>query len=147
MKNATLTLALTGAVLFGGLASAQSFASNNPSDFAEVTLYDENPAKFGDVLATAMMGDGPVAERLVGTGDDDATVKYVTFEIGGQTFGVETFNGGSSKNSIYLDIDNVDRDDAITLGEFLDEVAQNPGVLAQLEQTSPSASAQLAQRN
>ena len=130
--KAALTLTLAGAVLLGGLAQAQTLASNNPSDFAEVTLYDENPADFGEVLATTMMGDSASAKRLVSTGEDDATVKYLTLEIDGQTYTVETFNGGSSKNPIYLDIGNVEREDAMSLGEFLDEVAQDPSVLEQL---------------
>ena len=147
MKNAALTLTLAGAVLLGGLAQAQTFTSGNPSDFAKVTLYDGDPADFGDVLATTMMGDSATASRLVGTGEDDASVEYVTIEIGGEVFTAETFPGGASKNSIYLDINNVDREDAMTLGELLNEIAEDPGTLAQLEQTSPSTSAQLVQSN
>ncbi len=157
MRRATLALTLAGAVLVGGVATAQNtaqdtvqnfvFSPGNPSDFATVTLYDGDPAEFGNMLATAEMGDGAVAKRLVGTGEDDETVKYVTIEIDGEVYTVETFSGGSSKNSIYLDIDDVDRDDAMTLGEMLEEVADNPEMLAQLERTSPDVSVQLAQRN
>ena len=131
MKNAILTLALAGATLFGGLATAQDaiFDVNNAS--AEVTFYDGNPANGGDVLETATMNNSPVAKRISNDDVRDYT-KYLTLEIDGEMYTVETFGGGSSKNSIYLDIGNVDRDDAMTLGEFLDEVAEDPSVLEQL---------------
>ena len=149
MRQATLALTLAGAVTLGGLATAQdfNFTPGNPSDFAKVTLYDEDPAKFGDVLATTMMGSNPIAERLVDTDEDDDTVKYVTVEIDGKVYTFETFKGGSSKNSIYLDINNVDREDAMTLGEMLDAVAENPEALAEFEQTTPDVTVQLAQSN
>ena len=153
MRRATLALTLAGAVLVGGFATAQdttenfAFSAGDPSDFATVTLYDENPAEFGNVLAVAEMGDGAVAKSLVGTDEDDEAVEYVTVEIDGQVYTVETFPGGSSKNSIYLDVGDVDRDDAMTLGEMLEEVADNPETLAQLGRTSTEVSVQMAQSN
>lgn len=157
MRRATLALTLAGAVLVGGVATAQdtvqntahgfAFSPGDPSDFATVTLYDEHPARFGEVLATTTMGNSAVAERLVDTGEDDETVKYVTVEMDGQVYTFETFAGGSSKNSIYLDINNVDREDAITLGELLDAVASNPGTLAAFEQTTQDVSVQVVQSN
>ncbi len=149
MRHAALALTLVGTVALGGFATAQNltFTPGNPSDFATVTLYDGDPATFGNVLATESTGDGPIAKHLVDTGEDDDTVKFVTLEIDGQVYTVETFSGGSSKNSIYLDINDVDREDAMTLGEMLEEIAENPDVLAQLERTSSNVSAQIAQSN
>ena len=148
MKRATLISTLVGAILIGGFATAHGFSSSAPSDFAAVTLYDEDPAAFGNVLAVAEMGDGPIAKRLIDTDDEDEDVtKYVTVELDGQLYTFETFPGGSSKNSIYLDINEVDLEDALTLGELLEEVAADPDTLTQLERTSTDVSVQAAQRN
>ena len=152
MKRITLALALAGVAL-GGVATAEAtFSASNPSDFATVTLFDEDPAQFGKALAVAEMGDGPVAKRLINTGrdndvDEDDTAKYVTIEIDGEVYTIETFAGGSSKNSIYLDINDVDHEDAMTLGELLKDVAADPSTLEQLEKTSEDISAETAQRD
>ena len=150
MRRITLALILAG-VAFGGVATAEVFSTSNSSDFATVTLFDGDPVKFGNVLATAEMGDEASAERLLDTDenddDKDDPVKYVTIEIDDQVYTFETFAGGSSKHSIYLDIDNVDYEDAITLGELLEDVAADPDTLAQLERTSNDVSVQTAQRN
>lgn len=141
MKRFILALALAGV----------AFSASNPSDFATVTLYDGDPAKFGKVLATAEMGDSPSAERLIDTDKDDTdkddTVKYVTVEIGEKGYTIKTFRGGSSKHSIYLDINDVDHEDAMTLGELLEDVAADPSTLERLERTSTDVSVETAQRD
>lgn len=146
MKRITLALTLAAAAL-GGVATAEAFSTGNPSDFATVTLFDEDPAKFGKVLATAEMSNSPVAKRIVDADDDDIIVRYVTIEIDGEVYTTKTFAGGSSKNSIYLDINDVDHEDAMTLGELLEEVAAEPDTLEQLERTSADVSVETAQRN
>ena len=131
MKNAILTLALAGATLFGGFATAQDAIFEVDNASAEVTFYNGDPTNGGEVLGTATMNNSPIAKRLNNDDVEDYT-EYLTLEIDGEMYAVETFGGGVSKNSIYLDIGNVDRDNAMTLGELLDEVAEDPSVLEQL---------------
>lgn len=89
MRQATLALTSTGAILVGGVATAQfAFSLGNPSDFATVTRYDGYPTKFGNALATVKMDDGAVAEHLVDTDEGNATVKYVTIQIGREVYTV-----------------------------------------------------------
>ena len=71
MKQATLALSLAGTFILGGFATAHSFSSGAPSDFATVTLYGEDPAVFSNVLAVAEMEGGPIAKRLIDTDDED----------------------------------------------------------------------------
>ena len=129
MKNATLILSLVGAVLFGGFASAQTRAIFEvPNVIANVTFYGGNPTEGGVILAQRRINNSPFAQTVHGA--EDTT--YLTLEIEGQTYIVQTFPGGSDKYEIYLDINGVERENAVSLGQFLDEVANDPGTLEQL---------------
>ena len=128
MKNATLILALVCAVLFGGLASAQSALFEVSNVIANVTFYGGNPAEGGVILAQKRINNSPFAQTVYGT--EDTT--YLTLEIEGQTYSVQTFPGGSNKYEMYLDINGVARENAVSLGQFLDDVANDSGTLEQL---------------
>lgn len=142
MKNATLTLTFVGAVLLGGLASAQSSTVERsalfevPNVMANVTFYDGDPADGGVKLAEERINNSPLA--MVFSGIEDTS--HLTVEIDGQSYTVKTFPGGTNKSAIYMDVDGVEREDAVTLGEMLDQVAADPSVLEEVNVAAdPSA--------
>lgn len=131
MRKATLILTLVGAVLLGGIASAQSRAIFEvPNVMAEVTFYDGNPADGGEVLETMRINNSPIARPI----KNAENTEYLTLDIDNQMYTVKTFGSGADKNSVYLDMNGVAREDALTLGQFLDEVAHNRAALEQLTQ-------------
>ena len=57
---------------------------------------------------------------------------HLTLEIEDQTYTVRTFPSSSNKDAIYLDMNGVARENAVSLGQFLDAVANDPQTLEQL---------------
>lgn len=131
MRKVTLILTLIGAVLLGGLASAQSRAIFEvPNVMAEVTFYDGNPASDGEVLETMRINNSPLARPIENAEDTE----YLILNIDDQMYTVKTFGSGADKYSVYLDMNGVAREDALSLGQFLDEVAHDRVALEQVTQ-------------
>ena len=114
MKNATLTLVLVGATLLSRFASAQREVFEVSNVVADVIFYDGNPADEGVILAEKRINNSPFAQTVYGT--EDTT--HLTLEIEGRTYTAQTFPGGSNKYEIYLDINSVARENAVSLGQF-----------------------------
>ena len=138
MKNTALILTLVGAVLAGGLASAQSSIFEQralfevPNVMAEVTFYDGDPSDGGVMLAEARINNSPFAQVISGI----ENTEYLTLEIDGRTYTVNTFPGGTSKHSVFLNVNGLERENAVTLAELLDDIAVNPSAVAQLNEPS-----------
>lgn len=124
MKKTLAGFVLLSAVLLSG-ASASSFET------FEVTFYDGDPARNGEVLAVVDISTASVTSAV----DEDAVAgfKYLTIRQGSETYTFKTFPGGSSKYNISLNGGELDRSDATTLAEMLDLLAAQ-----ETNQTAPN---------
>ncbi len=148
MKNTALTLTLAGAVLAGGLASAQSSIFERraifevPNFTGEVAFYSGDPKDGGVMVAEERINNSPVGQIIDGINNAD----HLTLTVDEQTYTVKTFPGSMGKFSIYLDTNGGVRENAMTLAELFDDAATNPSAVAQLEEPGSVQAELLAAR-
>lgn len=114
MKKVLAGLVFMGAIFLTGASARSAYTF-------KVTFYDGDPSANGEVLTTVNMNTSPIASVV--DGDEVEGFEYITISDGVKTYTFETFPGGSSKYSIYLDQGEASRDDATSLTEMLDTLA------------------------
>ena len=119
MKTTLTTLALAGAVLLGGFASAQDAADLD----VQATFYDRNPHGGGEEIESMTLSTRGGAKAFEDDTVDDA--RFVTLDVGEGSLTFEIVSMGSSQQSTVLDLNGIDDagdDDAVKLQEVVGDI-------------------------